>query len=106
MSDSENIRIQVFDSHGRFIREWSALGDKGLRVSLSGLAIGGDGNVYLSDGFNHRIQVFDSRGRFICDWGSYMGGSLAIGGGGKVYVGNFMYHRIEVFERLRRLQNL
>ena len=42
-----------------FLRKWGAEGvEDGQFRCPDGLAIGGDGNVYVADGENHRIQVF------------------------------------------------
>ena len=92
-----------------FLHKWGTYGEEdGQFDSPWGLAIGGDGNVYVADWLNHRIQVFDLQGRFLRKWGtvgeedgqfSFPVG-LAIGGDGNVYVADTENHRIQVFKRV------
>ena len=70
VSECSNDRIQVFDSHGRFLRKWGSEGSRdGEFIRPQELAIDGAGNIYVSDRDNHRIQVFDPQGRFLRKWG-------------------------------------
>ena len=71
-----------------------------------GLAVDGDGNVYVSEYGNDRIQVFDPQARFLRKWGSEGNGDgefsqpqgLAIDSDGDVYVSDQGNHRILVFK--------
>ncbi|HIM49197.1 MAG TPA: 6-bladed beta-propeller, partial [Dehalococcoidia bacterium] len=71
-----------------------------------GLAIDGEGNVYVSEYGNDRIQVFDPQGRFLRKWESEGNGDgefsqpqgLAIDSDGDVYVSDQGNHRILVFK--------
>ena len=82
--------------------------DEGEGHLLVGLAIDGDGNVYVADWENDRIQVFDPQGRFLRKWGEEGDGDgeflhpigLAIDGDGNVYVAEDENHRIQVFRRV------
>ncbi len=75
--DSENARVQKFDSTGKFLTMW---GQKSPENSPSppggtfaqpwGIAVDKTGNVYVSDTWNHRIQKFDSTGKFLMMWGT------------------------------------
>src|SRR5579884_3762350 len=73
VADTWNHRIQKFDASGRFITKWGNFVDtKGQRDAEPygfwgprDVAIGPDGNVYVSDTGNKRIQVFDPNGRYL-----------------------------------------
>ena len=90
-----------------FLRKWGTGGEEDGQFNWPhGLAIDGDGNVYVVDTNNRRIQVFDLQGRFLRKWGtegeedgqfSYPE-ALAIGGDGNVYVADWTNHRIQVFD--------
>ena len=59
VADSENHRIQKFDSTWNFITKWGSMGsgDGQFRHPAS-IAIDLQGNVYVADSDNNRIQVF------------------------------------------------
>ncbi len=99
--------------------------DPGRFNEPHGVAIGPDGEVYVTDGRNHRVQVFAPDGRFLRAWGSYCAlyeagqpgcsdpdgaGPLPLGAGqfnepwgialgpdGSVYVADLWNHRIQQF---------
>ena len=72
VADTNNHRIQVFDSNGAFLRQWGAQGDgDGQFNEPWGIAVDGDGNVYVADTWNHRIQKFDKNGKFLAKWGEF-----------------------------------
>ena len=59
VADSNNNRIQKFNSNGKFITKWdsSGTGDEQF-YGLRGIAIGFSGNVYARDWGNNWVQVF------------------------------------------------
>jgi len=73
VADTWNHRIQKFDASGRLITKWGQFIDtKGQRDAEPyafwgprDVAIGPDGNVYVSDTGNKRISVFDPNGRYL-----------------------------------------
>ncbi|MDF3042916.1 MAG: 6-bladed beta-propeller, partial [Thermomicrobiales bacterium] len=53
-----NNRVQVFDRDGRFLAAWGTVGsDAGQFASALGVAVGGDGTVYVTDA-GKRLQAF------------------------------------------------
>ncbi len=50
----------IFSPHVKFLRKWRTRGGGDGEFSQpQGLAIDGDGDVYVSDQGNHRILVFE-----------------------------------------------
>ena len=58
VSDYSNNRVQVFDRDGRFLAKWGKFGTgAGEFDSALGVAVGGDGTVYVTDA-GKRLQAF------------------------------------------------
>jgi tripartite motif-containing protein 71 len=58
VTDYSNNRVQVFDRDGRFLAAWGEYGnDPGEFGFTLGVAVGGDGTVYVTDG-GKRLQAF------------------------------------------------
>ena len=63
VADSNQDRIQKFDSGGNFLLKWGTEGSGEAQFrSPTALAVDGAGNVYVADSGNHRIQVFAAAG--------------------------------------------
>jgi streptogramin lyase len=109
-------RVTELDDEGRVVRRWGGLGDEpgafdfgrpdqsiGMRAAI---AVGPDGQVYVSDGENHRVQVFTPDGRFLRTFGSLGSGpgqftipfDLAADAQGNVYVIDDGAQRITRFD--------
>lgn len=109
VADDDNLRVQVFDPQGRFLRKWEAVGSGDDQfLHLRGLALDREGNFYMADGYNGRVRVFDSEGQFLHEWGSEGSGEgqletpsrLALDREGNVYVLGRGTHRMQVFKRV------
>jgi tripartite motif-containing protein 71 len=109
VADSQNNRIQKFDSSGNFLMKWGSGGagnDNGEFNTPFGVTIGNDGSIYITDSGNSRIQKFDSNGDFITKWGSVGNGDgqfdwpagIASGADGSVYVADSYNNRIQKFD--------
>jgi uncharacterized protein (TIGR03663 family) len=114
VADSQNHRIQKFDSEGHFLTAWGSFGqEEGQFSEPWGIAVGAEDNVYVADTWNHRIQVFTSEGELITHWGVFQdtGGELlepqgmfygprdiAIDDEGNLYVSDTGNKRIQKFD--------
>ena len=66
--DTNNSRIQKFDSSGKYSTQWGSFGEgDGQFNNPTGIAISGT-NVYVADHRNSRVQVFDANGGFKASW--------------------------------------
>lgn len=114
VADTRNHRVQHFKTDGTLINTFGSFGDNstggagaGLFNEIWGIAIGPDGNIYLSDTWNHRIQVFTPDGNFVRMWGTFGQGdkpdsfwgprALAFDSKGRLYIADTGNKRIAVF---------
>jgi uncharacterized protein (TIGR03663 family) len=124
VADGGNHRIQKFSSEGEFITAWGHMcrmfeGRAGCQEADGagglydpwGLAVDGDGFVYVADTWNHRIQKFDGDGQFVTMWGTHgvqeqatEGAGLfwgpravAVGPQGRIYVTDTGNKRVQLF---------
>ena len=123
VTDTGNRRVQKFDSSGGFLAKWGGTlcdvaeegpdGCDGEFKSISGIAAGPDGSIYVVDHLNYRVQKFDSNGEFLGKWGSFCGVywegqngcdgrfyipiGIAVDRDGYVYVTDRLNHRIQKF---------
>jgi streptogramin lyase len=104
VADTNNDRIQKFDSDGNFITKWGSYGSGDSEFNEPwGVAVDSDGNVYVADKSNHRIQKFDSSGNHLATWGSYGSGNgefnrprgVAVDSDGNIYVADTNNYRIQ-----------
>ena len=69
VADTDNNRVQKFDSSGTFITKWGSSGEGDSQFYYpNGVAVDATGNVYVADTDNNRIQKFTSDGAFITKW--------------------------------------
>lgn len=122
VADSGNNRVQVFNADGSFLRQFGSTckldtregcqGDgRGQFNEPWGIAVDGDGNVYVADTWNHRVQKFDKDGNFVAMWGVFestdgeLGKPFAfygprqviVGQDGKIYVMDTGNKRVQAF---------
>lgn len=100
-------RVQVFTAGGEFLFGWGQYGARdGQMYDVKGLAIGGNGILYLCDALNYRIQKFSLTGTFITSWsaiGDVPGrfnrpADVAADAAGNYYVVDEYNHRIQKFD--------
>jgi len=106
VADTANVRIQKFDSHGRFLAAWSERGyGDGQFIAPISVAVDTQNNVYVLDRNRDDVQRFDSDGRFLSRWDAHNKacyGELAVDGQGYVYIttwdSNGRYSRVQKFD--------
>ncbi|HEX9990971.1 MAG TPA: flippase activity-associated protein Agl23 [Chloroflexia bacterium] len=126
--DTANMRIQKFDSTGKFVAiigsgrgegegQFKPYDETATGTGPGGIAADKAGNIYVADTWNHRIQKFDATGKFVTQWGSYtsLGDAAAAGdpavntkfwgprgialdAGGNVYVTDTGNKRVMIFD--------
>jgi streptogramin lyase len=98
VTDSNNNRVQKFNSNGTYLLQWGCYGP-------AGIAADSNGDVYVADSSYSRVEKYSPNGTFLSQWGSpgtgkgqfsYPAG-LAIDAGGNVYVADANNGRIQKF---------
>jgi tripartite motif-containing protein 71 len=125
VADTNNNRIEVFDTAGTFLGKWGSWCDmiNGLNCNTSapGAVSPGDGQfywpfsievnqishiVYIADSHNSRIEVFNSKGVYLGKWGS-LGSKesqlkqpygITIDSKGDIYVADSGNNRVQKFD--------
>jgi len=72
-----------------------------------GVAVDGEGNVYVTDTMNNRVEIFDADGNFISEFGKNGDGpgyfarpkGIAVDGDGHIWVADQVQDRLQVFNR-------
>jgi DNA-binding beta-propeller fold protein YncE len=72
-----------------------------------GVAVDGEGNVYVTDTMNNRVETFDADGNFISEFGKHGDGpgylarpkGIAVDSDGHIWVADQMEDRLQVFNR-------
>ncbi|MFH1897339.1 MAG: Ig-like domain-containing protein [Candidatus Desantisbacteria bacterium] len=106
VADTNNHRIQKFDSSGKPLLRWGSLGTmSGQFDSPADVAVDGSGYVYVLDTGNNRVQKFSENGVFVTYWGSEGNGNgqfrspqgIAVGTDSYVYVIDTNNNRVQRF---------
>jgi streptogramin lyase len=70
IADTENNRVQEFNSAGEFVRKYSGEGANALKEP-KGIAVDAEGRVWVTDSGNNRIERFSAKGSYQAQFGSY-----------------------------------
>ena len=97
VADRENQRIQIFDTDGNFIDQWT------FSAMVCALYLGDDGFMYITSGFDAQIVKLDMEGNVLGVTGSSGDGPnqygeahyLAVGPGQDIYVADVVNRRVE-----------
>jgi len=113
--DTQNGRVQKFDSNGNFVSMWGSQGNgegqfqnAGSRGWFGRMAVDTQGNLYVIDANNFRIQKFDGNGNYQTQWGvkgtgdgefSFAPFDIVVDAQDNVYVcESLSVHRIQKFD--------
>ncbi len=105
------MRVQKFTPQGKFVLTWGSEAPWGKPAPPeqllypSGLAVGPDGNIYVTDSGHDRIKVFSPEGKFIKEWGvkGIKPGDLNAAQGlsfdsdGRIHEADAANHRVQMF---------
>ena len=70
VADSNNHRVQVFDSNGTFLRSFGHKGENaGEFIYPTGIAVNKHRQIFVADSDNHRIQILSWEGRHLNSFG-------------------------------------
>lgn len=103
VADTQNNRVQKFDSNGTFIKTWGGQGSGNGQFFLPyDVTTDSSNNVYVTE-YGSRIQKFDSNGTFIRQLGSYGTGDgqfvypqgIAVDSSNNIYVADTGNNRIQ-----------
>lgn len=101
-----NHRIQKFDNQGHFVASFGSYGTAlGNFAFPTGVAVDGNGNIFVSDTGNNRIQKFSANFFFLAGWGGYGWGDgqfnqpmgIAVDSNGNVFVVDRFNNRVQKF---------
>ncbi|MEF8778856.1 MAG: peptidyl-alpha-hydroxyglycine alpha-amidating lyase family protein [Natronomonas sp.] len=105
VTDRENSRIQIFDTDGEFLTEWTDL------IRPTGLAIDGE-TVYVAE-LCRRLSVFTIDGKLLARWGNenhpddplfLAPHTVAVDSDGDLYVGETAYSYADTDRGVRTVQ--
>ena len=116
VGETAQIEVSMEDPYAQNALEIAAREAIGFGAGLNrprGVALDGDGNLYVADSFNHRIVVFDATGRLRFTFGAYdpavaegkeaRNGAfnepwgVAVADDGTIFVADTWNHRIQAF---------
>jgi DNA-binding beta-propeller fold protein YncE len=112
--DTQQDQVLVFDADTLKLLRRIGTGGKnhflttpGDFAAPQGVALDGDGNVYVTDTLNNRVEIFDADGNFISLFGKHGDGpgyfarpkGIAVDGDGHIWVADEMEDRLQVFNR-------
>ncbi len=115
VADTWNHRIQKFDRQGKYLLSWGASGlvsvddpaGAGYFYGPRGVAVGPDGNIYVTDTGNKRVEIFTSEGQFVRQFGGSGSAAgqmeepvgIAVTSDGQVVVADTWNGRIQLFSK-------
>jgi sugar lactone lactonase YvrE len=109
VTDSMNMRIQIFDIEGQLVSAFGKHGDgSGDFSAPKGVALDSEGHVYVADAGFDNVQVFDETGKLLLFWGTsgqeagkfWLPVGLFIDDQDRIYVADSYNNRVQIFQYL------
>lgn len=107
VTDSMNMRIQIFDAAGQPVSAFGKHGDgSGDFSAPKGVALDSEGHVYVADAGFDNVQVFDEAGKLLLFWGTsgqeagkfWLPAGLLIDAQDRIYVADSYNNRVQIFQ--------
>ncbi len=107
IADTENNRVQKFDSSGKYLSQFGSSGSGNGQLSLpNGMAIDSTGNIWVADCGNDRVQKFNSKGEYLSKFGSAGSGDgqfdcptgIAFDSSGRAFIADNGNNRVQKFK--------
>lgn len=107
--DTFNVRVQVFDEKGNFVKSIGKLGDgPGFLARPKGIAVDSEGHIYIVDAAFQNFQIFDQEGKILLVVGTtgtrpgefYLPAGITIDDQDKVYVVDQIPGSVQIFQYL------
>ncbi len=105
------MRVQKFTRDGKFLLTWGSEAPWGKPAPPeqllypSGLAVGPEGDIYVTDSGHDQIKAFDANGKFLRAWGVKgikpgdlnAAGGIAFDSSGRLHEADAAMHRVQMF---------
>jgi DNA-binding beta-propeller fold protein YncE len=99
-------KVHTFSSAGVLHQSFSAAEKPGMGINASGMAVDGNGYVYVSDQFRNQVQKFNSAGQLVASLGKQGQGpgefagprGLAVDSAGNLFIADEFNNRIQKFD--------
>ncbi|MEZ4572167.1 MAG: hypothetical protein R2849_17975 [Thermomicrobiales bacterium] len=103
VSDVGNDRVQLLEADGPYVSEWSSGGDFDFQDPY-GIAVDGEGYVYVIDRSDRRILKFDMFGQYVTTWKTFNAddqiAGIAVGGPlDRVYVTEWERDEVHMYSK-------
>lgn len=109
VTDSMNMRIQIFDAEGQLVSAFGRHGDgSGDFSAPKGAALDSEGHVYVADAGFDNMQIFDQSGKLLLFWGAsgqeagkfWLPSGVLVDGQDRIYVADSYNKRVQIFQYL------
>ena len=111
IADGYNDRILTYSPEGKLMYKWGGpfainiFGPfNGWFATVTGLAVGPKGNVFVADFYNDRVQKFTAKGKFLTSFGinstrpTHTAIAVTVADDGSVFVADYANHQVQKWQ--------